>query len=986
MTDPKVRFSPLCCVVPAAAMRSRSSTNRMVLKTVEGALPVFEMRRESDAGEREEGASAISHVEEEIHEPERESDAQDSSLALEEPGEDDEFDDVGMAEQEEPETPAQVLSPLPASLAAMPLPASPSMIPIRHKQSRSMKRADSESHIGTPPNVPSLSSQLAAVAMDESNGENGNGSTSTHGDENGAASGSMSAKKRTKKKVMSGDLSSGGLTGPTSPTSSGAPGSPTPTARRGSGTKKKRGSAGPNAPGSHEDGISQVPPPLSPSSSSQGDQDATAASPPSSLPPPLASTSTTTPNSSPTPKSKGARGPIARSASALPPGTPPPPPPPMPVHLSSSQGTMSASSTGGVGEERTSTSGEAYGDDPSNDELPPPMIGAGMSLSEEIAHISFQRRTSSLAVDGFSTLRDSFDGSETNGSNGSGGPSSPGGADRRPKLKRRQSSRTSSAGSVVRKRHSLAPGPESSSPGAGHGNGGSSTSLQSSGGSADRHDRSARRPHGSTRPRMMDGIIRIVKSMYDGDGRSAMDSRIFTIEAKEYPDNVVYVDEDEEATEDYNLDFPAIKSAIVEKLILGLTPEAYADPDFNFAFLLSFHSFTTPQKLCDLLKVRWTIPLPQKPSKTGVTVDAETFQKRKLTPIRLRIINVIKLWLEEHRKSLDAEARTIIEKFINEVIKPDMAGPAASLLRLLKETSDNKDEQIMFDEKPPKPYLPMNLKTKLSILDVHPEEIARQITLIDSALYRKIKPAEFLNSGWTRADKDSKSPGIVAMISSFNVISRWVSTQILSQPDLKQRAITLNRIICVAQHCYEYNNFNGVMEIIASLHNSSIHRLYNTWELLPQKSWDMFEFLSTLMNSNAGEGNFHLYRNALRKVVPPLVPYLGVYLTDLIFLNDGNKDFVDDAKKMVNFHKMAKIARVVRTITTHQQAPYCLAPVEFIQDFLLTGPFLSDDEQYVESCKLEKKVPKSQRSAASATSKPVKKIKVDFKALNIHDD
>jgi len=46
------------------------------------------------------------------------------------------------------------------------------------------------------------------------------------------------------------------------------------------------------------------------------------------------------------------------------------------------------------------------------------------------------------------------------------------------------------------------------------------------------------------------------------------------------------------------------------------------------------------------------------------------------------------------------------------------------------------NDELQFDQKPPKPYLPMNIKGKLSVLDLHPEEVARQITLIDHQLFR----------------------------------------------------------------------------------------------------------------------------------------------------------------------------------------------------------------------------------------------------------
>ncbi len=45
------------------------------------------------------------------------------------------------------------------------------------------------------------------------------------------------------------------------------------------------------------------------------------------------------------------------------------------------------------------------------------------------------------------------------------------------------------------------------------------------------------------------------------------------------------------------------------------------------------------------------------------------------------------------------------------------------------------------------------------------------------------------------------------------------------------------------------------------------------------------EELDLLMNT---EGNFRHYRMLLEKSKPPVVPYLGLLLTDLTFLDDAN--------------------------------------------------------------------------------------------------
>ncbi|XP_049849437.1 ras guanine nucleotide exchange factor A-like [Schistocerca gregaria] len=480
---------------------------------------------------------------------------------------------------------------------------------------------------------------------------------------------------------------------------------------------------------------------------------------------------------------------------------------------------------------------------------------------------------------------------------------------------------------------------------------------------------------------LLDKVIPITESMFDDP--SKYDPLVFSFDKEETPENVIYMSASDKETVDYNKEFPAVKAAVLEKLILGLTPEGYSDPDFIFTFLINMPSFTTPSRVLSLLKLRWNIPFPDHPplSADGKTpIDFETFQKKKLFPIRLRIFNVLKLWLEDHQKLVDEETKSLIKEFVSETMSKDLPGPAALLMRVIQAMGEHNDENVMFNHDPPKPLIPTQLKQPLTLLNIHPEELVRQITLLDSNYFRKINLHEFLNNGWMKPDKERRSPNILIMINSFNNISRWVSSEILRQTSLKQRALTINFFICMAQKFYEYHNYNGIMEILSALQNSAIHRLYDTWDMLPLKSWEMFNNLCTLMNSNAGEGNYYCYRMELEGCIPPVIPYLGVHLTDLIFLNDGNKDFIDEEKKMINWYKMSKIARVVRSMAIKQQAPYCLSIVYPIIRYVIEAKLLSDEEQYEQSLKLEKKVPKSQRGQ---TMKTMKKIKVDFRAYNI---
>lgn len=57
----------------------------------------------------------------------------------------------------------------------------------------------------------------------------------------------------------------------------------------------------------------------------------------------------------------------------------------------------------------------------------------------------------------------------------------------------------------------------------------------------------------------------------------------------------------------------------------------------------------------------------------------------------------------------------------------------------------------------------------------------------------------------------------------------------------------------------------------------------------------------------SSDGRFRALRDALHRCDPPCIPYLGLYLTDLSFIEEGTPTFTPDG--LLNFSKMRMVGR-----------------------------------------------------------------------------
>lgn len=71
----------------------------------------------------------------------------------------------------------------------------------------------------------------------------------------------------------------------------------------------------------------------------------------------------------------------------------------------------------------------------------------------------------------------------------------------------------------------------------------------------------------------------------------------------------------------------------------------------------------------------------------------------------------------------------------------------------------------------------------------------------------------------------------------------------------------------------------------------------------------MKQTMTRLQTVVCSDGRFRAMREALHRCDPACIPYLGMYLTDLSFIEEGTPDFTPDG--LLNFSKMRMVSFVL---------------------------------------------------------------------------
>lgn len=126
----------------------------------------------------------------------------------------------------------------------------------------------------------------------------------------------------------------------------------------------------------------------------------------------------------------------------------------------------------------------------------------------------------------------------------------------------------------------------------------------------------------------------------------------------------------------------------------------------------------------------------------------------------------------------------------------------------------------------------------------------------------------------------------------------------------------ISHFIKIAKRLNELHSFNSLMAIIVALKSAPIYRLKKTWSAhVPKRDLTQFDRLADLMFDTSD--NKRKIRDMHMQCKLPCIPFLGLFLTDLIHI-----DIAHPHNSFDNPQRRNQMNNICRLISEYQQSNY----------------------------------------------------------------
>ncbi|KAL5482452.1 hypothetical protein ACEPAI_9046 [Sanghuangporus weigelae] len=404
-------------------------------------------------------------------------------------------------------------------------------------------------------------------------------------------------------------------------------------------------------------------------------------------------------------------------------------------------------------------------------------------------------------------------------------------------------------------------------------------------------------------------------------------------------------------------------AAIIEQLIqdLELVPvEKKETPIANFSDIIftTFRFFWEPEEFLEQLEA---------------TYDGTYLNDRKLSVALLVRLWVLAYWLPQ-----DSQKKGLIKKvqrFLGKALSDGFVWGTIliDMLTRLEQYAENPDRSAIIREVPEMQYEAMpfrfvdfsrdmpllrgsyqNIRVMAFNNSTGCMELARQLTLKESALYLRLTAREVI-SRFIVTDEENKEASLarekMGSLKDFScIVYRWAAWNILRRPTPFKRAKAFGFMMRLAKYLLSLRNFSSAHSVFNGALSIHLDILFQTEAELMPKTRKNMAYIAKFFDDNKDI--------SMQSSAQPTVPIMATYAGKLTRLLESKgimvPSKVDESVKLVNISFFRAATRITYAMESNQH-PYDFKAHAPLQEFIdyIFKEVPSEDEIYEQYLKIK---------------------------------
>ena len=388
-----------------------------------------------------------------------------------------------------------------------------------------------------------------------------------------------------------------------------------------------------------------------------------------------------------------------------------------------------------------------------------------------------------------------------------------------------------------------------------------------------------------------------------------------------------------------------IVSISKQRIIEKMTHEKEEDSEFYRTVLYTYKWYFTEIEMFTLLLERFMVVLPLCIS----TSERKALLETVVPKIQIKVLIFIKDWFKLHSMIIkeDIQIQKAFLELLLIIISYKDSGkwvnlPISQLINSFE--SLIKDEKTIKEQRKPtgrvtclsELFVPV-----LSILD-YAHFTAKQLCTFDLDNLKRVKMSEFYKKAWTKPDRHIHAPNLTYIAEMSTKLSRFTSYLVLMNKKDSVRVMMYEYILELCDNLIRLKNFNSAFSIYLGIASQAVQRLKELIE--PSLGKEYIDMLRCLKKFFSPSNNMEHLRARQNEAKTPAVPYLGIYLGDLNFLEEL-PDYLDKGQSVVNFKKSKLLFCKITKILSYKES-YGFHKADRIYNFIRDLPAISEEKIY----------------------------------------